>query len=79
MDGGREKWTFVGDRKMLCDSTELLGELGHPGKGAGTFWRGVPSVANGNCTQNSISVVKILRVLKMRVFQIDVLAKRRKL
>ena len=50
-------------------STELLGELWHPGYGADTLCRGALIFVNGNCTQNSISAVKIFRVFRMRIFQ----------
>ena len=48
----------------------LLGQiLEHPRFGAGTLWIGALTVANGNCTQNPISVVKIFyRVFSMRIF-----------
>ena len=55
--------------RCCVTSTELLGELGHPGYGAGTLWRGALIVANSNCTQYSISVVRIFRVFRMRVFR----------
>ena len=48
--------------RCCVTSTEFFGELGHLGWGAGTLWRGALIVANGNCTQNSIFVVKIFRV-----------------
>ena len=58
-------------RRARCcvNSTELLGELGHPCYSAGTLRRGAFIVANGNCTQNSISAVKIFRVFRMRILQ----------
>ena len=55
--------------RCCVTSTELLRELGHPGYGAGTLRRGALIVANGNCTQNSISAVKIFRVFRMRILQ----------
>ena len=60
-------------------STELPGDLGHPGQGTGTLWRGALLVAKGNHTQNSISAVKIFRVFRVRILQINDLITRSKL
>ena len=65
--------------RCCLTSTELPGELGHPGYGTGTIWRGALIVAKGNCTQNSISVVKIFRVFQDESSLIDDLVTRHKL
>ena len=49
--------------RCCVTSTELPGDLGHPGQGADILWRGALLVAKGNCTQNSISAVKNLQSL----------------
>ena len=50
--------------RCCVTSTELPGDLGHPGQGAGTLWRGALLVAKGDRIQNSISGVKNFQSFK---------------